>query len=52
MQLSELLKEVIEERDPRVIGINRSTVFAFADGLTSGLVFLTADATMTEMPTR
>ena len=32
----ELLKSVIEERNPRVIGINRSTVFAFSDGLTSG----------------
>lgn len=30
------LKAVIEERDPRVIGINRSTVFAFSDGLSSG----------------
>ena len=32
----ELLKAVIEERKPRVIGINRSTVFAFTDGLSSG----------------
>jgi hypothetical protein len=30
------LKTVIEERSPRVIGIDRSTVFAFSDGLTSG----------------
>ena len=30
------LKAVIEERDPRVIGIDRSTVFAFSDGLSSG----------------
>jgi Xaa-Pro aminopeptidase len=30
------LKTVIEERQPRRIGINRSTVFAFADGLSSG----------------
>jgi Xaa-Pro aminopeptidase len=30
------LKTLIEERNPRVIGINRSTVFAFSDGLTSG----------------
>jgi Xaa-Pro aminopeptidase len=30
------LKSLIEERRPRVIGINRSTVFAFSDGLTSG----------------
>lgn len=30
------LKAVIEERKPRAIGINRSTVFAFADGLSSG----------------
>src|SRR5688500_11620988 len=32
----QVLKEVIEERKPRVIGINRSTVFAFSDGLSSG----------------
>ena len=32
----QVLKEVIEERSPRVIGINRSTVFAFSDGLSSG----------------
>jgi Xaa-Pro aminopeptidase len=30
------LKSVIEERNPRIIGVNRSTVFAFSDGLTSG----------------
>ncbi len=30
------LKGVIEERNPQVIGINRSTVFAFSDGLSSG----------------
>lgn len=30
------LEAVIAERDPRVIGINRSTVFAFSDGLSSG----------------
>ncbi len=30
------LKTVIEERKPRVLGINRSTVFAFSDGLSSG----------------
>ena len=30
------LKQVIEERNPRVIGIDRSTVFAFSDGLSSG----------------
>ena len=30
------LKAVIEERRPRVIGIDRSTVFAFSDGLSSG----------------
>ena len=30
------LKTVIEERNPRIIGINRSTVFAFSDGLSSG----------------
>ena len=32
----QVLKTVIEEREPRTIGINRSTVFAFADGLSSG----------------
>jgi Metallopeptidase family M24 len=32
----QLLKAVIEERQPRVIGIDRSTVFAFTDGLSSG----------------
>ena len=31
-----LLKEVIAERKPKVIGIDRSTVFAFSDGLSSG----------------
>jgi Xaa-Pro aminopeptidase len=30
------LKTVVEERKPRVIGIDRSTVFAFSDGLSSG----------------
>lgn len=30
------LKEVIEARKPKVIGINKSTVFAFTDGLSSG----------------
>jgi Xaa-Pro aminopeptidase len=32
----QVLKSVVEERKPRVIGINRSTVFAFSDGLSSG----------------
>ena len=32
----QVLKSVIEEYKPRVIGINRSTVFAFSDGLSSG----------------
>ncbi len=32
----QLLKQVVEDRNPRVIGINRSTIFAFSDGLTSG----------------
>ncbi|MBI4474263.1 MAG: aminopeptidase P family protein [Acidobacteria bacterium] len=32
----QVLKEVIEERNPQVIGIDRSTVFAFSDGLSSG----------------
>jgi hypothetical protein len=31
-----LLKEVVDERKPKVIGIDRSTVFAFSDGLSSG----------------
>jgi hypothetical protein len=31
-----VLEHVIAERNPRVIGINRSTVFAFSDGLSSG----------------
>ncbi len=31
-----LLKDVIEERQPKVIGIDRSKVFAFNDGLSSG----------------
>jgi Metallopeptidase family M24 len=30
------LKQVIEQRNPRNIGIDRSTVFAFSDGLSSG----------------
>ena len=30
------LKTVIDERNPRTIGIDRSTVFAFSDGLSSG----------------
>jgi Xaa-Pro aminopeptidase len=30
------LKSLVEERKPRTIGINRSTVFAFSDGLSSG----------------
>jgi Xaa-Pro aminopeptidase len=32
----QVLEAVIRERNPRVIAINRSTVFAFADGLSSG----------------
>ena len=32
----QVLKTVVEERKPRTIGINRSTVFAFSDGLSSG----------------
>ena len=32
----QVLKTVIEERKPKVIGIDRSTVFAFTDGLSSG----------------
>src|SRR5262249_53323290 len=30
------LKQVIEERKPTIIGINRSKTFAFSDGLSSG----------------
>jgi Xaa-Pro aminopeptidase len=30
------LKAEVERRNPKVIGINRSTVFAFSDGLSSG----------------
>lgn len=30
------LKTVVEARKPKVIGINKSTVFAFSDGLSSG----------------
>jgi Xaa-Pro aminopeptidase len=32
----QVLKAAVEERNPRAIGINRSTVFAFSDGLSSG----------------
>jgi Xaa-Pro aminopeptidase len=32
----QILVKVIDERSPRTIGINRSTVFAFSDGLSSG----------------
>ena len=32
----QVLKEVVEERDPKVIAINVSRVFAFSDGLTAG----------------
>ncbi len=31
-----VLKKVIEERNPRVIGVDKSKIFAFADGLSSG----------------
>jgi Xaa-Pro aminopeptidase len=31
-----VLRDVLEERDPRIIGINRSTVWHFGDGLTAG----------------
>jgi Xaa-Pro aminopeptidase len=30
------LKQLVEEKNPRVIGINRSKTFAFTDGLSSG----------------
>jgi hypothetical protein len=32
----QVLKNVMEQRQPKVIGINSSRVFAFSDGLTSG----------------
>lgn len=32
----QLLREVIEQRNPKTIGINTSRTFAFADGLTAG----------------
>lgn len=32
----QVLKKVVEERNPKVIGINTSRTFAFADGLSSG----------------
>ena len=32
----QVLKAIIAEHTPRVIGINRSTIFAFSDGLSSG----------------
>jgi len=32
----QVLKEVIEARNPKVIGINTSRIFAFSDGLSSG----------------
>jgi Xaa-Pro aminopeptidase len=32
----QMLKQLVEEKQPRVIGIDRSTVFAFTDGLSSG----------------
>lgn len=31
-----VLKDVVEQRNPKVIGINTSRTFAFADGLTAG----------------
>ena len=32
----QVLKKVLEDRNPKVIGIDKSRVFAFADGLSSG----------------
>jgi hypothetical protein len=32
----QVLRQVIEERNPKVIGVDRSRVFAFSDGLSSG----------------
>ncbi|MDA1080386.1 MAG: M24 family metallopeptidase [Gemmatimonadetes bacterium] len=32
----QVLKQLVEEKKPKVIGINRSRIFAFSDGLSSG----------------
>jgi hypothetical protein len=32
----QVLKKVLEERNPRIIGINKSRTFAFSDGLSAG----------------
>jgi hypothetical protein len=44
----QILASVIAERKPRVIGINRSTVFAFSDGLSSGEIELQATTPVPE----
>jgi Xaa-Pro aminopeptidase len=46
------LKEVIEERTPRVIGIDRSRTFAFTDGLSSGELQGMSDALGTTWTSR
>jgi Xaa-Pro aminopeptidase len=48
----QILKSVIEERKPRVIGINRSTVFAFSDGLSSGEITGMSEALGSEWSTK
>jgi hypothetical protein len=47
-----LLKEVVEERQPKVIGIDRSRVFAFSDGLSSGELEGMRDALGTKWTSR
>ena len=46
------LATVVEERNPRVIAIDRSTVFAFSDGLTSGELQGMSAALGTEVTSR
>jgi Xaa-Pro aminopeptidase len=48
----QILKSAVEERKPRVIGINRSTVFAFSDGLSSGELKGMSDALGAEWTAR
>ena len=48
----QVLKDVLEQRNPKVLGINSSRVFAFSDGLTSGEVEGMALALGTEWTSR
>ena len=48
----QILRSVIEERKPRVIGVNRSTVFAFSDGLSSGEIKGMSDALGSDWTTK